>query len=236
MELYPAIDIRGGRVARVPRSLPDDPLDLLLAWREMGARWVHLVDLDRALGTGDNRTMIQQVLARARVPGAGNLRVQIGGGLASAPEIGEVLEWGAARVVVGAALAANEHGLRDLVGEYGEARLAAAVEVREGRLAPRGGGAAPDVSVPAYLERVRRQSIGTIVYTDVTRDGALGGPDVEGARSLSNEGTVVILSGGVGSLEDLKHARAAGLAGVIVGRALHEGRFTLKQALACLSD
>jgi phosphoribosylformimino-5-aminoimidazole carboxamide ribonucleotide (ProFAR) isomerase len=236
VELYPAIDIRGGRVARVPRGLPDDPLDLLLAWGEIGAQWVHLVDLDRAYGTGDNRTVIQRLLARSVVPGGGRIRVQIGGGLASAPEIGEVLEWGAARVVVGAALAANEHGVRDLVGEYGAARLAAAVEVRDGRLAPRSGGAAPDVSLPAYLERIRRQAISTLVYTDVSRDGALGGPDVEGARNLSHQGTVVILSGGVGSLDDLKRARAAGLAGVIVGRALHEGRFTLAQALACLAD
>ena len=232
MELYPAVDVRGGRVARVPPGLPDDPLAAARAWAAAGARWVHFVDLDRAFAEGDNRELARTFL------GSSGLRVQVGGGLSDPRAIAEMLDWGAARVVVGVHAAADPSLLSRLVADHGAERLAVAIEARDGRVVPRGRTAlpAPDLSVAALALRVADCGIGTVVYTDVTRDGGLSGPDLEGARALADmNGLTVIVSGGVASLEDLARARAAGLAGAVVGRALYDGRFTIREALACLA-
>ncbi|MBI1967121.1 MAG: bifunctional 1-(5-phosphoribosyl)-5-((5-phosphoribosylamino)methylideneamino)imidazole-4-carboxamide isomerase/phosphoribosylanthranilate isomerase PriA [Gemmatimonadetes bacterium] len=231
MDLYPAVDVQGGRMARVPPGHPDDPLAVARAFAAAGARWVHFVDLDRAYGRGDNRALARRFLADA------DLRVQVGGGLATEEAITEMLDWGAARVVVGAAAAADAARLTRLLSRHGAERVAVAIDAKGGRLVPRGaaGTGALDLTVAELARRVRAQGIHTVVYTDVTRDGALAGPDVDGARAIAALGLDVVASGGVASLEDLARVRAAGLAGAVVGRALYEGRFTLAQALACLT-
>ena len=229
MELYPAIDVEGGRVARAPAA-DADPLAALERYQRAGARWIHFVDLDRAYARGDNDAVTRAVLAAARVP------VQIGGGVATEAGIDELVAWGAARVVVGPAAAADRAMVDRLLARHGADRLALGIDAKGGRLAPRASGphAAPDISVADLAQRLRAQGARTVVYTDVTRDGALGGPDLAGARALGN-GLEVIVSGGIASLDDLRAVRAAGLSGAIVGRALHEARFTLTEALACVA-
>ena len=229
MELYPAIDVQGGRVARAPAA-DADPLAALERYQRAGARWIHFVDLDRAYARGDNDAVTRAVLAAARVP------VQIGGGVATEAGIDELVAWGAARVVVGPAAAADRAMVDRLLARHGANRLALGIDAKGGRLAPRASGphAAPDISVADLAQRLRAQGARTVVYTDVTRDGALGGPDLAGARALGN-GLEVIVSGGIASLDDLRAVRAAGLSGAIVGRALHEARFTLTEALACVA-
>ena len=229
MELYPAIDVQGGRVARAPAA-DADPLAALERYQRAGARWIHFVDLDRAYARGDNDAVTRAVLAAARVP------VQIGGGVATEAGIDELVAWGAARVVVGPAAAADRAMVDRLLARHGADRLALGIDAKGGRLAPRASGphAAPDISVADLAQRLRAQGARTVVYTDVTRDGALGGPDLAGARALGN-GLEVIVSGGIASLDDLRAVRAAGLSGAIVGRALHEARFTLTEALACVA-
>ncbi len=229
MELYPAIDVQGGRVARAPAA-DADPLAALERYQRAGARWIHFVDLDRAYARGDNGAVTRAVLAAARVP------VQIGGGVATEAGIDELVAWGAARVVVGPAAAADRAMVDRLLARHGADRLALGIDAKGGRLAPRASGphAAPDIAVSDLAQRLRAQGARTVVYTDVTRDGALGGPDLAGARALGN-GLEVIVSGGIASLDDLRAVRAAGLSGAIVGRALHEARFTLTEALACVA-
>jgi len=229
VELYPAIDVQGGRVARAPAA-DADPLAALERYQRAGARWIHFVDLDRAYARGDNDAVTRAVLAAARVP------VQIGGGVATEAGIDELVAWGAARVVVGPAAAADRAMVDRLLARHGADRLALGIDAKGGRLAPRASGphAAPDISVADLAQRLRAQGARTVVYTDVTRDGALGGPDLAGARALGN-GLEVIVSGGIASLDDLRAVRAAGLSGAIVGRALHEARFTLTEALACVA-
>lgn len=227
MNLYPAIDIRGGRVARAPVGA--DPLAAGRALADAGAQWVHLVDLDRAHGVGENRDLVRRCLAE--IP----LRVQVGGGLGTDAAIGEMLAWGAARVVAGPGAVRDAALLGRLLARHGAERLVVGIDVRDGRLAARGSGAVFDVAPLAVATRAREQGAQTIVYADAARDGALSGPDIAGARELAALGLEVIVSGGVASLGDLRAARAAGLAGAIVGRALHEGRFTIGEALACLA-
>lgn len=239
MELYPAVDVQGGRLARggsgdaahpsPPSVAPRDPVAVARQLARDGARWVHFVDLDRAYGRGDNRALAQRFLAEA------GLRVQVGGALASAAAIAEMLAWGATRVVIGAAAAADPELVAELLGRHGPARLAVGIDAREGRVAPRGSGTTLTLTPLELARRVWAQGARTVIYTDATRDGTLAGPDLDGARAIAALGLDVIASGGVRSLDDLHRAREAGLAGAIVGRALHEGRFTLAEALACIA-
>jgi phosphoribosylformimino-5-aminoimidazole carboxamide ribotide isomerase len=237
VDLFPAVDIRGGRVmhvrsgteaAPVPSVYGDDPLPAVARLAAQGARWVHLVDLDRAYHTGSNRDLVRDILSQARI------QVQIGGALDTEAAVDEMLSWGAARVVVGCAAAAREPALVErLVSKHGGARLAVGIDARNGRVAPRGGPDVADMPAGVFARLAQRHGALAAVYTDVTRDGTLTGPDLAGAQEIAVEGFEIIVSGGVGTLADIAAVRAAGLAGAIVGRALHEGRFTLAEALAC---
>ena len=231
MELYPAVDIEGGRVAR-SRSAAD-PLAAVRQFARDGARWVHAVDLDRAFGKGENRDVIRSLLDE----GGGAVRIQVGGGLTTDAAIAELLGWGATRVVIGTAAAVDSALVARLLARYGAERLAVGIDARDGRVAARGSDVTLALTPLELARRVRGEGARTVIYTDAARDGSLVGPDVEGARAIAalGGGLDVIVSGGVASLDDLRRVRAAGLAGAIVGRALHEGRFTVREALACVA-
>jgi phosphoribosylformimino-5-aminoimidazole carboxamide ribotide isomerase len=228
VELYPAVDIEGGRVARA-HGRAAEPLVALEEFTRAGTRWIHLVDMDRAYGRTDNHELIGKVLKRATV------RVQVGGGLFREADIDHMVTLGATRVVIGPRGAVDAALVERLLARHGADRLAAGIDAKQGRVAPRGTTDILDITALELASRVTRAGIRTIIYNEVTRDGALAGPDIDGARALAELGADVIVSGGVGSLDDLRAARAAGLAGACVGRALYDGRFTIAEALACLS-
>lgn len=236
MELYPAVDVQGGRVVRLRQgdaqqatAYADDPLTAAQAFVADGARWVHFVDLDRALGRGDNRDLARRFLAAAPV------RVQVGGGLRSADAIEEMLVWGATRVVIGTKAATDPALVDQLLERHGAARFAVGIDARDGQVAVRGWTETFDLTALDLARRVHRQGARTVIYTDVARDGMLTGPDLQGARAIADLGLDVIASGGVATLDDIQAVREAGLGGAIVGRALYEGRFTVREALACLA-
>jgi phosphoribosylformimino-5-aminoimidazole carboxamide ribotide isomerase len=236
MELYPAVDVQGGRVVRLQQgaadratAYADDPVAVAAAFAGAGARWVHFVDLDRAFGRGDNRPLARRFLAAAAVP------TQVGGGLRTAEAIAEMLDWGAARVVIGTKAATDPALVDRLLARHGAERLAVGIDAKAGQVAVRGWTEVFELTALELGRRVHGQGARTVIYTDVARDGMLTGPDVPGARALAALGLDVIASGGVASLDDLTRVRRAGLAGAIVGRALYEGRFTLSEALACIA-
>ncbi len=232
MELYPAVDIEGGRVARAHGALAE-PRAALAELTRAGTRWIHLVDMDRAYGRGDNHALIAAVLNAASV------HVQVGGGLFREADIDQMFSLGAARVIIGPRGAVDPGLVERLLVRYGGARLAVGIDAKHGRVAPRGTKDILDLTAHDLAARVARQGIRTVIYNEVTRDGMLTGPDIEGARQLAalgeGGGLDVIVSGGIGSLDDLRAARAAGLAGACVGRALYDGKFTVAEALACVS-
>lgn len=205
------------------------PLAALDAFSRAGARWIHLVDMDRAYGRPDNHADIGAVLKAATV------KVQVGGGLFREADIDQMFVLGATRVVIGPRGAVDGALVERLVVRHGAARLAVGIDAKEGRVAPRGTKDVLDLAAEELARRVARLGIHTIIYNEVTRDGQLRGPDVAGARQIALHGVDVIVSGGVGSLDDLRAARAAGLAGACVGRALYDGKFTIAEALECLS-
>jgi phosphoribosylformimino-5-aminoimidazole carboxamide ribotide isomerase len=230
VELYPAVDIEGGRVARAHGTMAE-PLAALDAFTRAGTRWIHLVDMDRAYGRPDNHELIGAVLQAAAV----QLQVQVGGGLFREVDIDQMFTLGATRVVIGPRGAVDGDLVARLVARHGTTRLAVGIDAKDGRVAPRGTMDVLDLTALELATRVSRLGIRTIIYNEVTRDGKLTGPDIAGAAQLGALGLDVIVSGGVGSLDDLRAARAARLAGACVGRALYDGKFTIAEALACLS-
>lgn len=210
----------------------DDPAAAVARLAVLGARWVHLVDLDQAYGTGSNRDLVRAILVGRPT----NLAVQVGGSVRSEDTVRELLGWGAARVVIGCAAVAEYPELAPrLIKRHGPARIAAAVDASEGRVRPRGRTQAVDLSMLTLGERLRDSGCVHAIYTDVRRDGLLRGPDIAGAVQLAELGLEVLASGGVSTLEDLRAIKDARLAGAVVGRALHEGRFTLAEALECIA-
>lgn len=228
MELYPAVDIEGGRVARA-HGRSAEPLVALDEFTRAGTRWIHLVDMDRAYGRTDNHELI------AAVVNAATVRVQVGGGLFREIDIDQMFTLGATRVVIGPRGAVDAGLVERMLARHGAGKLAVGIDGKNGHVAPRGTKEILDLTVLELATRVTRAGIRTIIYNEVTRDGALTGPDIDGATQVAALGADVIVSGGVGSLDDLRAARAAGLAGACVGRALYDGRFTIAEALACLS-
>jgi phosphoribosylformimino-5-aminoimidazole carboxamide ribotide isomerase len=238
VDLFPAIDIRHGRVVRLSQGeatrqtvYGEEPEAVAADFAALGAAWIHVVDLDRAFGDGDNLAVVGRIVAAI----GGRARIQLGGGLRTTERALEGLDQGVDRVVLGTAAALDPAVVQAVVAAAGTDRIAVGIDAREGRVAIRGWTETFDLTADALARRVAGDGVRTVIYTDVARDGMLTGPDVTGARRLQLAGAKVIASGGVGALADIRAVRDAGLAGCIVGRALYEGRFTLDEALEAAS-
>jgi phosphoribosylformimino-5-aminoimidazole carboxamide ribotide isomerase len=235
MQLYPAIDLKGGRVVRwlegesVHETVyGDDPLEQAESFVADGATWVHVVDMDKAFQTGaDNLDWIRRIAALR------GLRVQVGGNVDSETWAREALEAGASRVVLGTVAVLDGSQFRRLVQLVGSSRCAVAVDVRDGRPALRGLNSPVEQSTQDLVARAMDAGVQTIVYRDLARDGLVTGVDLNGATLIAARGAQVIVAGGVAGLDDVREAARRDLAGVIVGRALYEGRFTLREAIEC---
>ncbi|MDQ7849810.1 MAG: 1-(5-phosphoribosyl)-5-[(5-phosphoribosylamino)methylideneamino] imidazole-4-carboxamide isomerase, partial [Armatimonadota bacterium] len=227
MTVIPAIDLRGGRCVRLIRGDPrrerrydQDPAEAALRWIRAGARWLHVVDLDGAFA--GRPVQLQLVAAIARLAAGAGVQVQAGGGLRTEDDIDAALDAGASRVVIGtAAEALPDQVLR----RYGE-RLAVAVDARAGGLAVRGWRRVRRTDPLTVARRLAARGVRRFVYTATARDGTLAGPDLAGLRRFlaAVSPLPVIAAGGVARVEDLDALRALGVEGVIVGRALYEGR------------
>jgi phosphoribosylformimino-5-aminoimidazole carboxamide ribotide isomerase len=234
VDVFPAIDIRRGRVVRLSQgergretAYDQDPVSVAERFIELGARWVHVVDLDRAFGEGENTAIVSHLVQQV----GNRIRIQLSGGLRSLSAIREVLRPEVARVVLGTAVVADPTVVDEVLAMTGPDRMAVGLDARDGMVAIRGWTENTGQRLDDVARRVIGSGVRTIIYTDVTRDGMMTGPDVAGAVALQQMGASVIASGGVSSLADLRAVAAAGLAGAIVGRALYENRFTLPEAL-----
>jgi len=230
-DLYPAIDLRGGRVVRLHQGdfdqetiYDDDPVSVARSFEVAGAPWIHVVDLDAARRTGSNRDVVVAIARAVSIP------VQTGGGVRDASLLAEGIE----RVVMGSAAVEDPTIVRQLAAEH-PGRIAVGLDHRSGELRTRGWLDYSGVRVEELVDRLTVDGVGAFVVTDISRDGVLEGPDLEGLRALATRTTVpVIASGGVGSLDDVRALRDTGVAGVIVGKAIYEGRFGVDEAvLAC---
>jgi phosphoribosylformimino-5-aminoimidazole carboxamide ribotide isomerase len=239
MILYPAIDIRDGKAVRLRQGdfaqetvYDGDPLDAAKRWAEQGARYLHVVDLDGARqGKPANLDQVARITGQAGVP------VQVGGGLRTLPDVRDALRAGATRVILGTAAYTDVDLLDDVVHAF-EDRVLVSVDVRDGRLAAAGWTEQTQMQADSVITRLQHRGVRAFVYSSIERDGTLDGPDLDEVRHVA--ATVrgrFIYSGGIGSLEHLEALaglRQVNLTGVIVGKALYEGRFTVAEAQAVL--
>jgi phosphoribosylformimino-5-aminoimidazole carboxamide ribotide isomerase len=210
-----------------------DPFEVAESFARAGAEWLHVVDLDAAFGDGSNRDLIR------RLAEASPLRVQTGGGLRSEQDLAEILDGPAARAVIGTAAVEYPGLVVQAVDRWGPERVAVGLDARGRQPAVRGWREGSGADLFELATRIAASGVRTLIYTDISRDGMLAGPNVETSADLAaHSGTQVIVSGGVGTLEDLDRVASAastGIVGVIVGKALYEGRFELREALERLA-
>ena len=234
--IFPAIDLRGGKVVRLAQGDPerqttygDDPRAWAERWKAEGAEWLHVINLSGAFGE-DARLNLK---ALESILGVG-LNVEFGGGIRDRASIETVLDLGVERVFLGTAAVQNPALVDWAIATYGPARIAGDIGARDGKVTVKGWQEATSLSVLEVGQQFRAQGLEWCVLTDVSRDGASSGVNVESAVELQNTtGLRVVASGGVSSLEDVCRVRKAGLAGVIIGRALYEDRISLPE---CIHD
>jgi phosphoribosylformimino-5-aminoimidazole carboxamide ribotide isomerase len=232
--IYPAIDLRGGRVVRLAQGdldrqtvYGDDPAAAAERWLADGAAWLHVVNLDGAFGEADG--LNERALKSIVGTGA---RVQFGGGLRDRAAIDRALAAGVARVVLGTVAVEQPALVADAARDFGADRVAVGIDARDGRVRVRGWADEGGLGAVDLARRMRDLGLAWCVFTDVARDGVGAGVNVPATVELARaSGLNVIASGGVASADDVRQVRAAGLAGVIVGRALYEGQVVLKDLI-----
>lgn len=238
--LLPAVDVVNGQAVRLDQGEAGteksygSPVQSALKWQEQGAQWLHFVDLDAAFNRGTNHELMAEVV------GTLDIKVELTGGIRDDESLKRALNTGAARVNVGTAALENPEWIEKVLGEYGD-RIAVDIAVRniDGEWRARGNGWVSDGGdVWEVLERLDSQGCTRFVVTDVSKDGTLSGPNVELLRDVSaaTEGKIVA-SGGISTIADLLELARyedEGIDSAIIGKALYEGRFTLREALAAL--
>ena len=237
MLIIPAIDLRDGKCVRLTQGrraevkvYDGDPVAVARKFEDAGARMLHVVDLDGAFAdkNSKNRKVVRRIIRAVKTP------VQFGGGLRSVTDVQQMIEFGAAQVVIGTLAAESPETLERFVQLFGF-RVCVGIDARRGVVLTHGWEKEGKFSAAALARRVADAGVDRIVYTDVARDGMLTGVNLEQTCAIAREsGLRVTASGGVSSLEDLRQLKSIGRCGVdsvIVGKAIYEGRFTLKEAL-----
>ena len=234
MQLYPAIDMKNGQCVRLRQGAfkditiySDAPEKVAAHWQEKGASFLHLVDLDGALaGYSVNEEVIRRIADTVSIP------IEIGGGIRSKEAVERMLDLGVRRVIIGTKAAEHPEFLRDMVRTFGEEAIVAGVDAKDGMVAVEGWEKVSSLTASDLCLTMKEYGIRHIVYTDISRDGMLSGPNVEATRKLTEEtGLDIIASGGVSCMEDLKCLHEAGIRGAVIGKALYENRIDLAEAV-----
>lgn len=240
MRLFPAIDLLRGGVVRLRQGdyeqqtqYEADPIEQARRFADAGATWLHVVDLEGARTGAPAHLEVIERICRATP-----LSVEVGGGAREEETIRQLLDAGARRVILGTAALRNWAWFEDLTHQADmKGRLVLGLDARKGKLAVSGWQEQTQASALEIAQRVSDWPLGAIVYTDISTDGTLEGPNVEATRELAEAGRVpVVASGGVGTLEHLRALRELPLQGVIVGRALYDGTITVERALEVLEE
>ncbi|MDH2327483.1 1-(5-phosphoribosyl)-5-[(5-phosphoribosylamino)methylideneamino]imidazole-4-carboxamide isomerase [Cereibacter sp. SYSU M97828] len=237
MILYPAIDLKDGKCVRLLRGemeaatvFGDDPAAQAAKFVDAGCEWVHLVDLNGAFaGQPVNGDAVEAILGRVNVP------CQLGGGIRDMATIARWIEKGLARVILGTVAVENPALVREAALNF-PGKIAVGIDARKGRVATKGWAEETDVMVTDLARSFEDAGVAAIIYTDIDRDGAMGGPNIEATEALARAVSIpVIASGGVSSMADLIALRDTGvIAGAISGRALYDGAIDLAEALRAL--
>lgn len=240
--IYPAIDLRNGRVVRLQYGDPDkqttysdDPVAMGQRWIEAGSKWLHIVNLDGAFDEAGATNW--EALPRLAQLG---VKVQFGGGVRNLDHIEQALEAGAERVILGTAAIEKPALIGQAIAQFGAEHVAVGIDARDGRVQTRGWLKDTDVTPADLGKKMKALGVQTVIYTDINRDGVLTGVNAEATAALAEATDLhVIASGGVAALEDITRCHALadkGVIGVITGRAIYDGRIDLTQAFATINS
>lgn len=245
MIIYPSIDIRDGRCVRLVEGdfaretiYDDDPVQVASRWAEAGAEWIHVVDLDGSL---QKRPVSIDIVARIRTVMPATVRLQVGGGIRSMAHLDQVFGVGVDRAVLGSVAIDDPALVAEAVGQWGD-RIAVGLDARNGFLAANGWIDQTQVAASDLAVRLTEVGVQTFIFTDIARDGTLTGPNLEALTVMATAvGTAshaiesafgLIASGGVAEIGDVLAVAATGASGMIIGRALYDGRIDLAEAIA----
>ena len=239
MYVIPAVDIMGGRVVRLLRGDPKlaksyehlgDPIELAKRWESDGAQIIHVIDLDATLGSGENLETIIRIIQSVRVP------VQVGGGIRSLERAERLINAGAGRIMLGSLAFKSPESVRFLLKKFGQEKIVVALDHLKGKVMVDGWRKSTYKNLEEAAEMFSAMGVKFFLVTAIQRDGTMSGPDVENLSRVVGLGVNVIASGGIRSLKDIEALRKLGVYGVVVGRALYEGRISLKEALKIASN
>lgn len=232
MIIYPAIDILDGKCVRLSQGNYDkvtiyseDPAEFAALWTKRGAQFIHIVDLNGArTGKPENDGVLAGIVDKAGVP------IQVGGGIRSMERIQKLISMGVRRVILGTIAVKDPGFVSDAVKKYGDS-IAIGIDARDGFVAVEGWEKKSSRMAVEFAREMESLGVSTIIYTDISRDGMLSGPNIKAMRAMAvSVGCDVIASGGVGSIEDILALGKTGVEGVITGKALYENRFDLTEA------
>lgn len=239
MIIYPAIDLRGGKVVRLTEGDPtrqttfsDHPVATAQRWIDQGARWLHMVNLDGAFDDdNDNLTVLANV---AKL----DTQIQFGGGLRNMDQIAEALDLGAARVVLGTIAVKQPDLVAEAVDRFGAEKICVGLDARDGRITTHGWQATTDMTPVAFGRKMAERGVIHALFTDVKRDGTLTGADLAGTIALGEQTSLkVIASGGISAVDEIRYlAQSKAVAGVIVGMALYRDQINLTEAIDAARD
>lgn len=236
MIILPAIDLKDNSCVRLCQGEFDNvkvysnnPLDIALGWKNQGATYLHMVDLDGA----KSERMVNKESIESIVKNSG-LKVELGGGIRTKEDVKFLLELGVHRVILGTMAVENRELLKELVDEYKD-RIVVSIDAKNGKVALKGWKLLSDVDSLTLCKELEEIGVQTILYTDILKDGMLQGPNFEVYKEISEKTSLnLIASGGISTLDDIKKLQHMNVYGVIVGKALYEKRFELREVFQCL--
>ncbi|MGQ3684140.1 MAG: 1-(5-phosphoribosyl)-5-[(5-phosphoribosylamino)methylideneamino]imidazole-4-carboxamide isomerase [Candidatus Loosdrechtia sp.] len=232
MLIIPAIDLRDGKCVRLTQGQKEaetifshDPVDMAKTWQDQGADYLHLVDLDGAFeGVPKNLALVEKIITRIKIP------VEFGGGLRTSHAVKAVLDLGVDRVIIGTKAVDSPVWVHDLCAAF-PGRIAIGIDAKNGTVAVKGWTALCEWTVEDFASEIEKASPSVIIYTDISKDGMLQGPDIQGLQGLLRVvKTPVIASGGISSLKDVEALSRLNIAGMIIGKALYTGHIKLSKA------
>ena len=238
MQLIPAIDLMDGKIVRLTHGDPETakvydqfggPVETAKKWRAEGARKLHIIDLDAALGMGNNLAVIAEIAESVDLP------IQVGGGIRKIEAVKKVLKLGVSQVILGALAFSDPKAVTQIQQEFGAESVIVALDNRDGKIMVEGWKTATALGMKEALEKFAALGVKAFLVTSITKDGTLSGPDLDTLREACQFPNVeIIAAGGIGGLNDLVALKRVGVEGAVIGKALYEGRFTLKEALKSL--
>jgi phosphoribosylformimino-5-aminoimidazole carboxamide ribotide isomerase len=241
MQLIPAIDLMDGKIVRLTRgeaktakiyeSKFGSPVEAAKRWRDEGAGKLHIIDLDAAFSLGDNHSVIDQVAKNVKLP------IQVGGGIRSYETAEKLFQLGITQVILGALAFSNPSAIGKIQRKFGTESVIVALDNKDGLIMVEGWKTATAMTVDDALEKYTGLGVRRFLITSIAQDGMLNGPDLQTlSQAAAYSNVKIVAAGGIGSIGDLAALKEIGVEGAVIGKALYEGRFTLKEAIQKIGD